>query len=121
MRSVFVILLSALLLLANLPILAASLQEVRELAEQGDAESQFELGTRYMSGKGLERDPGEAVKWYRKAAEQGYSKAQTNLAHLYMTGRGVAQDYVEAMEWFRRAAGQGDTKAQMSIGMMYLT
>uniref|UniRef100_UPI000667786E tetratricopeptide repeat protein n=1 Tax=Haemophilus influenzae TaxID=727 RepID=UPI000667786E len=49
------------------------------LAEQGDANVQFNLGVMYAEGQGVKQDDFEAVKWYRKAAEQGYANAQANL------------------------------------------
>ena len=44
---------------------------MQELAEQGDAEAQFNLGVMYANGEGVPQDYAEAVKWYPKAAEQG--------------------------------------------------
>jgi TPR repeat protein len=52
---------------------------MQELAEQGDAEAQFNLGVMYANGEGVPKDDVEAVKWYRKSAEQGYALAQFNL------------------------------------------
>ena len=40
-------------------------------AEQGDADVQLRLGSLYFSGKGVERDPGKAEKWWRRAAARG--------------------------------------------------
>ena len=53
------------------------------LAEQGDANTQFNLGNMYYEGKGVKQDYAEAVKWYRKAAEQGKANAQFNLGNMY--------------------------------------
>ncbi|BBE90115.1 hypothetical protein CHBNII5_14130 [Haemophilus influenzae] len=81
------------------------------LAEQGDANVQFNLGVMYAEGQGVKQDDFEAVKWYRKAAEQGDADAQLNLGAMYAIGRGVKQDGVEAVKWFRKAAEQGNAKA----------
>jgi TPR repeat protein len=40
----------------------------RELAENGNAETQYLLGTLYHNGLGLGKDHGEAFRWYREAA-----------------------------------------------------
>ncbi|MCH8098520.1 MAG: sel1 repeat family protein [Proteobacteria bacterium] len=48
---------------------ATALREWRPLAEQGDAEAQFNLGLMYYKGRGVPQDYAEAVKWYRLAAE----------------------------------------------------
>ena len=41
----------------------------RPLAEQGDLNSQTNLGLMYRKGRGVTKDDAEAAKWYRKAAE----------------------------------------------------
>ncbi len=45
--------------------------EIKPLAEQGNASAQYNLALMYDNGKGVLKDYKEAVKWYRKAAEQG--------------------------------------------------
>ncbi len=54
---------------------ASALKEWRPLAEQGDANAHYLLGTMYADGKGVPQDSAEAMKWYRLAAEQGYAAA----------------------------------------------
>ena len=93
--------------LADLP-----LDEVRVLAEQGDAAAQFTLGVMYADGRGVSQDDAEAVRWYRLAADQGNADAQYNL--------GVrSQDDAEAVRWYRLAADQGDAGAQNNLGARY--
>ncbi len=50
---------------------ATAIRKFRPLAEQGNAEAQFNLGGMYRQGRGVPQDDAEAMKWYRKAAEQG--------------------------------------------------
>jgi Sel1 repeat len=88
-------------------------------AEQGDAESQFRLGSIYFYGRGVSRDDAEAVDWYRKSAEHGYARGEYGLSNMYREGRGVSQDYAEASRWCRKAAEQGYAKAQAALGFMY--
>lgn len=90
------------------------------LAEQGNADAQFNLGLIYYNGRGVKQDDFEAVKWFRKAAEQGDETAQFNLGVMYGKGRGVKQDDVEAMKWFRKAAEQGNAHAQALLGFSYI-
>ena len=94
------------------------LKEVRAKAEEGDAESQAELGLRYEQGKGVAKDQVEAVKWYRKAAEQNYANAQYNLSVCYAHGEGVAKDNCEAYKWRLLAARQGDDDAKKNIAAL---
>ena len=46
-----------------------------QLAAQGDAEAQCELGHRYYLSKGVKENYTEAMKWYLLSAEQGYGSA----------------------------------------------
>ena len=65
------------------------LDTVRQAADQGDANAQFNLGVMYDFGEGVPKDDAEAVEWYRLAAEQGYANAQFNLGLMYANGEGV--------------------------------
>ncbi len=84
-----------------------TVDELRALAELGDAEAQFVLGVWHADGRGVLRDDGEAVRWYRLAADQGYDLAQAGLGLMYANGRSVPQDDVEAHLWLNLAAMQG--------------
>ena len=95
------------------------IEEVKAKAEAGDAESQVELGRRYLNGEGVAKREMEAVKWYRKAAEQNFAVAQYNLGLCYEHGEGVTADRVEATKWYRKAAEQNDVDAQYNLGMCY--
>ena len=92
---------------------------LRKKAEQGDADAQFNLGLRYVSGEGVPKNHKEAVKWYRLSAEQGFAKAQCNLGVCYAKGKDVPQDNKEAVRWYRLSAEQGDVNAQYNLGVRY--
>jgi TPR repeat protein len=98
-----------------------AVEDVRALAEQGDAQAQSNLGVKYEVGDGVLQDHAAAVKWYRVAAEQGYAPAQNNLGLKYDKGLGVLQDHAAAVKWYRRAAEQGDADAQFNLGRMYFS
>ncbi len=51
-------------------------------AEEGSDHAQYELGMRYLTGKGT--DPSEKLgrEWIAKSAKQGYSQATKKLAEL---------------------------------------
>jgi TPR repeat protein len=87
-------------------------QIFQPLAEQGDADAQYNLGVMYHNGEGVPRDYAEAVKWYRLAAEQGDADAQHNLGVMYHKGYGVPLNYVVAHMWFNLSAGQGNKLAR---------
>jgi TPR repeat protein len=92
---------------------------IQPLAEQGDAEAQYKLGTMYAYGLFVPKNDAEAIKWFQKAADQGIPEAQLNLGLLYYNGQGVPQDYAEVVKWFRKAADQGYATAQNNLGALY--
>ena len=54
----------------------------KKAAEQGNASSQFKLGSSYANGEGVTKDMKEAVKWWTKAAEQGDADAKEEFEKL---------------------------------------
>ena len=94
------------------------LDTVRQAADQGDAEAQYNLGVIYNNGEGVPKDDAEAVKWFRLAAEQGHAEAQNKLGVIYQGGNGVLKNMAEAAHWFRRAAEQGHVIAQTNLAVM---
>jgi TPR repeat protein len=93
--------------------------QCRRLAEQGDANREFELAGMYVDGKGVTKDYAEALQWYRKAAEQGHVKAQFYLGEMYLRGQGTSEDYTEALQWIQKAAKQNDPRAEAALGYIY--
>lgn len=80
-------------------------EAVRRLAEDGDAEAQYQLGLRYYLGKGGEkRDLPQAVRWFERAAAQGQVMAMRNLAQILGRGEhGLPADPRAAKVWSERA------------------
>lgn len=65
------------------------------------------LASFYLDGIGVDKDPAEAVKWYRKAAMQGDAPGQFALGRALEQGIGVEKDVNAADAWFEKAAAQG--------------
>ena len=82
--------------------------EIRVMAEMGNAKAQGQLGSMYAKGEDVPKDTAEAAKWFRRAAEQGLAEAQAVLGLMYAAGVGVPRDEVEALVWFNLAARAGD-------------
>ena len=95
------------------------LAEMIRLAEQGDADAQYQVGFSYAYGTGLPRDDERAVAWYRLAAEQGHAAAQHHLGVMYAHGEGTPQDFTEAIAWLRKAAAQESSPARYYLGVLY--
>lgn len=90
-----------------------------KFAEQGDADSQFELGVRYANGDGVTQDYAKAAFWFEKAARQGHETAQYNIAQCYEKELGVVQNYSIAFRWYERAGEQGDIDAIANMALYY--
>lgn len=111
------------LTIVGLFLMGCEVKTLDELAEDGDAEAQFELAQIYDTGDFYEDgnpdenhvDLAKAALWYRKAAEQGHPEAQYELALMYDNGDGVQEDLAQATEWYRRAAKQGHVDAKAII------
>ncbi|MBI3707672.1 MAG: sel1 repeat family protein [Proteobacteria bacterium] len=99
---------------------AASLREIRPLADAGVAEAQYALGIMYAQGHGVPRDLRQAVGWYTRAAQRGYSAAQFSLGFLYLYGaEDISADPAMAVRWLAAAAEQGNVTAQYLLGRLY--
>ena len=97
----------------------ARLRQIRQDAEQGDADAQVLFSLMYAEGWGVPQDDREAAKWLRKVADQGDAQAQGDLGMRYYEGLGVPQDYCEALKWWRKAADHGERFSQDRLGLMY--
>ncbi len=86
----------------------ATLLQLHQMAENGDAAAQNALGLRYATGDGVALNEQEAVRWFIKAAEQGNVAAQSKLGSIYYSGRGVPQDPNRAYFWMVVARISGD-------------
>lgn len=89
-------------------------------ANQGDAESQLQLGICCVLGKGVPESLETAVEWFEKAAQQGHARAAYFLGCIYYLGEGgILADKAKAAEWFRKSADCGDAEAQWMLGDCY--
>jgi len=51
-------------------------------AEEGSDDAQYQLGLRYLSGKGTDKNEKQGREWLAKAAKQGHAQATKKLAEL---------------------------------------
>ena len=96
----------------------SGLSQLRQAAEQGDAESQYSYGMTHAYGRGVAEDPTQGAFWLNRAAEQGHLLAQLNLAQLFMQGKGVSHDELQGLVWYRRAAEAGSIEAQYQMAVV---
>ena len=95
----------------NPSVETATTDQLRRMAENGDAAAENALGLRYFQGDEKSRipqDEAEAFRWFSRAAEDGSLAAQAKLGFLYWSGRGVAKDLNKAYFWTVLARARGD-------------
>ena len=94
-------------------------EELRPLAEAGDAEAQCELGWRLATGEGAERDLEAAVTLFRKAAEAGSASARRNLGVCLLRGEGLERNPEAAVAELSKAADLGDWRSAMMLHLLH--
>ena len=94
---------------------------IQSLAEQGNAEAQFLLGTYYNDGlEGLRKDEREAANLFKLAAAQGDASARFMLGVFHSQGLGgLRPDDREAVRFWKLAAEQGLDRAQYNLGQFF--
>jgi TPR repeat protein len=97
-----------------------SIQALLKLAEQNDADAQYELAEAYRTGSDVAENYTEALRWYRAAAELGLADAQNNLGAMYLAGMGTEKNPIDAAYWYQKAAEQKQVHAQFNLAMLYM-
>ena len=98
----------------------SDLASCQPLAEQGNAEAQFNLADIYDEGLlGVAKNPEKAALWYTKSANQGNEAAMVSLGDLYYYGSGgVPKDQAKSIEWYQKAADKAQPKARNTLPMV---
>ena len=80
---------------------ASALRLIRPLAEQGDANAQYNLGVFYDNGLGVPQDKVRAYMWFNLSAAQGREGAAAfrDLIARRMTPVQIAEAQKLAREW----------------------
>jgi uncharacterized protein len=94
---------------------AEAMSHFLKAAAQGDATAQFDIGTLYERGIGVDKSAVKAAQWYQLAANAGNSEAQFKLATMYQRGNGMPASIPNALKWYKAAADQGSVKAKRML------
>ena len=83
---------------------------MREAAAKGDGLAVYEVGHRFLLGKGVEVNYDSAAAWLERAAGSPYyiRAAMHDLSHIYANGLGREKDDAQAMLWRNRAQQRSD-------------
>ena len=90
-----------------------------KLAYSGDVDAQFNLGTIYENGLGVEADAEQAARWYRAAASRRVDLARLALARLQRTGALELEPDEDQIKLLETAARRGLAEAQYELGVAY--
>ncbi len=97
---------------------ATALKELLPVADQGDAQALYLVGSMFFEGNGVTKDKPKGAALFQFAAEAGYAEAELRLATMYQIGEGVRKDTDNSLYWNRRAAEHGLPLAQLGMGVI---
>ncbi len=92
-----------------------SVADLQRLADQGNADAQWQMAVRYHDGEGVVQNDTQAMLWFQLAAEQGNVAAQSALGSYYWAGRGVPEDLSKAYMWSEIALAGGDQNSKARL------
>ena len=102
---------------------ADELDDLKTLADSGDAVAQNDLGHLYLFGNrelGVSIDLDKGIEYLNKAAEQDQVNAMTTIGWNYFLGdKGAEQNNEEAIYWNKRASELGFSVASYNMGFFY--
>ena len=70
----------------------AAYEQLLPLAEQGDAQAQYYVGSMLVDGRGVSADQAKGVNLLEQAVSKKNYKAAKTLGKMYLSGFGVAMD-----------------------------
>ena len=92
---------------------------LRAAASAGDPIAAYEIGARYLEGRGVRADPTEAIAWLERALAKGSAPAAYRLGNIYEKGHGVTKNGAEAMRYYMLGAEAGNVKAMHNLAVMH--
>jgi len=107
------------LYLYDLKDYSKALKWLTKSADKGYSAAQYDLGTMYQSGDGVDVDYKKAFDYYLKSAEQDFEDAQAQLALFYGLGKGIEKNHTKAAYWHKKAAKGGVQKSMVFLGISY--
>ena len=101
------------------PVTQSEQDKLRQQAQRGDLDSQFQLGSSYFVGQ-PEKNLKQAEYWWKQAADKGHAMAAVSLAYLY-TGRDAPElaNQQNMLKYLNQSAAAGNPMAQHVLGNLY--
>lgn len=96
------------------------INELENLAQNGDVGASYELGKAYFSGVGgVQVDYNKARGYFEFAAENGSVGANYYLGKIYYNGNGVATNHLKAKEYFEKSSSADNVFSKYYLGKLY--
>ncbi len=92
---------------------------LKQSAELGNAEAQYNLGYFYQAGVIVDKNQKIANEWYVKSADQGFNDALYQLMMAYGNGIGVEQDANKAFTYALACAENNDGTCMWNVVNCY--
>lgn len=83
-------------------------EQIRDLANSGDVDAQYQLAKTYDRGLLTEQDTVKAFHWYHQAAVNGHDYAGYSLAYFYCRGIGTEQNVKKSNYWMTKSGRSGE-------------
>ena len=99
---------------------AEAMRWAHRSADAGNADALDFVGSAYLRGAVVKRNPAIALAYFKAAAGES-AQAAFNLGQCYFGAQGTEQDCEKALEWWKKAAEKGSGRAAGSAAMAYLS
>lgn len=95
------------------------IEELEELANNGDVGAIYELGKRYFYGNGVGVDFVKAKGYFELAAERGSQGSNYYLGKIFYNGNGVSTNHLKAKEYFEKSSKADNVFSTYYLGKLY--
>jgi TPR repeat protein len=97
-----------------------SIDDLRKLADNGDAPAQLIAWSLYNGGVGVPKNGAEALRYLRASADNGNVNAEFILGYRIENGLDGRSDPGLASTWYQKAVEKNYGPAEINLGNMYL-
>lgn len=96
-----------------------SIENLKNLAEQGNGDASYELGLRFYRGIGVDVDYEKAKNYLEEAEKKGIGGASYYLGVMYYNGKGTPINHVKAKEYFEKGEANNNVFSSYYLGKIY--
>jgi len=92
---------------------------LRAAAVAGEPGAAYEIGVRYLDGRGVRADASEAAVWLERAFAKGSVPAAYRLGSIHEKGLNGRKNPAEALKFYRLAAEGGNIRAMHNLAVIH--